>query len=408
MGYTRDTIRGVSWVGLLRGSTRTIVLVRTAILARVLTPSQFGVYGIASLVLALLEVFTETGVNVILVQAKGDIGKHISSAWIISIVRGVVIAVIIFLSAPLIAHFFSSKDSLAILQLISIIPLLRGFINPSVVKLQKELQFKREFLYLLFIFIVDASVSIGIALQSKEAISLVYGLMAGAIAEVVLSFVIVKPLPNFSFSTYYLKIILRRGRWITASNAFNYLFHNLDNIVVGKLLGTSSLGIYQMAYKISMLPITEVADVISRVTFPVYIKIAGDSRRLRKAFLKTMILTSLIVIPFTFLVFYFSREVVILLLGEDWLSAVPVLKVLAVFGGIRAISGSTSALFLAVEKQEYVMVVTLVSVMGLTISIIPLVTYYGVIGAGIAALLGAMSALPFMGYFTIKVLRNYS
>ena len=105
MGYTKDTMRGVGWVGGLRLITRIVSFARIAILARLLSPVQFGVFGIAMLVTALLEVLTETGINVILVQEKNDIKEYVDSAWIVSIIRGIIISIVIFFSAAFVSGF---------------------------------------------------------------------------------------------------------------------------------------------------------------------------------------------------------------------------------------------------------------------------------------------------------------
>ena len=406
MGYTRDTIKGLRWVGTLRLITRAVSLARIAILARILSPVQFGVFGIAMLVTALLEVFTETGVNIILVQEKKDIKEYINSAWIVSIVRGIAISTIIFFSASFVSIFFHSPDSFFLIQLVSIVPLVRGYINPSIVKFQKNLEFHKEFWYRLVIFSIDATVAIIFAYITKSATSLVFGLIAGVITEVFLSFLLIKPIPYFSFDKKYISTIFHRGKWITLSSIFNYLYHNADNIVVGRILGTSSLGLYEMAYKISMLPITEISDVVSKVTFPVYSKIAEDIQRLRKAFLTTLVYVSIASILFGLTLIIFTEQIVRIILGNQWISIIPVFKILVIFGVIRAISGSTSALFLAVQRQEYVTVVTLVSIGTLAVTIVPLVVNLGLSGAGLAALLGSVSSLPFMIYFTFKTINK--
>ena len=403
MGYTKDTMRGVGWVGGLRLITRIVSFARIAILARLLSPVQFGVFGIAMLVTALLEVLTETGINVILVQEKNDIKEYVDSAWIVSIIRGIIISIVIFFSAAFVSGFFRSPDSIFLIQLISIIPLIRGFINPSSVKFQKNLEFYKEFWYRFVIFSFDAVVAIVFAYITKSAISLVFGLLAGVIIEVILSFLVVKPIPHLYFNKEYISRIFHRGKWITLSGIFNYLYHNADNIVVGRILGTSSLGLYEMAYKISMLPITEISDVVSKVTFPVYSKIAEDIRRLKKAFLTTLLYISISSILFGLTLLIFTEQIVRIVLGSQWISIVPVLKILVIFGIIRAISGSTSTLFLAVQRQEYITVVTLVSIGTLAITIVPLVVNLGLIGAGLPALLGSVFSLPFMIYFTLKV-----
>ena len=101
MELFRETAKGISWVGGFRFTSRLIAYGKLAIIARLLTPELFGVYGIATLVLAFLEIFTETGINTVLIQEKKKIDKYIDTAWIISVIRGIVIAIIIFASIGL-------------------------------------------------------------------------------------------------------------------------------------------------------------------------------------------------------------------------------------------------------------------------------------------------------------------
>jgi O-antigen/teichoic acid export membrane protein len=404
VGYTKNAIKGVSWIAVLRASTRVISFLKTIILARILVPSQFGAYGVALLVLGFLEVMTETGVNVLLIQEK-EIDKYINSAWIVSIVRGIIISTAIILLTPFIANFFNSQEAKPLLYAMSLVPFLRGFINPSVVKFQKQLNFNMEFRYRFIIFFIDSVVAIGATLIIHNPMGIVIGLVAGVVVEVLLSYKIIQPTPFFQFNRNYIMKIVHRGKWITASGVFNYLFHNADNIVVGRLLGTNSLGVYQIAYSLSILPITEIADVFSRVTFPVYAKIVGDKERLRRAFIKTTVVIALLAIPFGLLLYLFPKDIVLLVLGKKWIAAAPILPILGIFGVIRAISGSNSALFLASGKQEYVTVVTLASFLGLMVPIVPLVQHYGLYGAAISALIGTLVALPFFLYYIWKIFK---
>jgi O-antigen/teichoic acid export membrane protein len=404
VGYKKDVVVGISWITILRVATRAIAFLKTIFLARILAPSQFGAYGVALIVLGFLETMTETGVNVLLIQEEKT-DKYINTAWVISIIRGFIIALFIIILTPYIVQFFRSPESAVLLYAISIVPFLRGFINPSVAKFQKELRFRAEFNYRLAIFFVDSITAIVVTLMTNHPIGIVIGLIAGVITEVILSYLIVRPLPIYEFNRDYINKLVHRGKWITASGVFNYLFHNADNFVVGRLLGTTSLGIYQVAYSLSIMPITEISDIFSRVTFPVFKKISGDRNRLRKAFSKTMLVIIILTIPFGLVFYFFSEQIVALVLGEKWSAVASLLPMLGIFGVIRGISGSTSSLFLAVGKQEYVTVVTFVSVLGLILPLVPLIMAYGMLGAAISALVGSIVALPFMAYYTWKVFR---
>src|SRR3989344_3902076 len=156
MGYSRYVKQGVMWMSGFRILSRMVAFLKIAVLARVLTPSQFGIFGIASLVLGLLEMLTETGINIFLIQLKDGMDEYINSAWVVSIIRGLCISSLIILLSPFIVSFFNTLQAQNILLLISLVPFIRGFINPSVFKLQKELQFHYEFWFRSSIFLFDA------------------------------------------------------------------------------------------------------------------------------------------------------------------------------------------------------------------------------------------------------------
>ncbi|OGH16743.1 MAG: hypothetical protein A3C30_00165 [Candidatus Levybacteria bacterium RIFCSPHIGHO2_02_FULL_40_18] len=407
MGYTTVAIKGITWIGALRGSTRILAIVRTAILARILAPGDFGLFGIVTLVLSLLEILTETGINIVLVQEKKDIEKYINSAWIVSILRGILIALLILVTAPFVSSFFRSPESLNLLFLISLVPFVRGFINPSVVKFQKELKFHMEFFYSFLGLFTFSLSSIIFALITKDAISLIFGLIISAAIEMIASHIIVVPRPKLEFKIKYLSRVIHRGKWVTLSGILDYLFTELDDIIVGRLMNTVSLGIYQVAYKISTLPISEVTQVFGKVTFPIYVKISSQSvDNLKRAFLRTTLVIFLIVIPFGAVLFFFPREIVLIVLGEKWLAAADVLRILALFGMLKAVSTIPFAIFLAVGKQEYVAFSNLVATLGLAMVVLPLVSMYGLVGAAFSAIFGTVISVPVIIFFTVKILRQ--
>lgn len=406
MGYTKDVVKGISWVGLFRIISRIMAYGRIVVLARILSPAQFGVYGIATVVLEFLETLTETGVNVILIQEKDDIKPYINSAWIVSIFRGFIIGAIIFVSASFISNFFKSKEAFSILMLTSAVPVIRGFINPAVVKFQKELKFKKEFLYNISIFIVYSVSAIIFAVVTRSALSLVIALIISAAFEVLVSFFIVKPRPIFLFEKKYISIILSRGKWVTANGILNYLIQNGDDIVVGRFLGAPALGLYQMAYKLATIPISEVADVLGKVTFPVFVKISNDKQRLKSAFIKTTLGALIPSIGIAIILILFSEKIILVAFGKDWLGIVEVIKFLAVYGVLRSIINPALTVFLAVKKQEIFTLVSFISFLGLIIFIFPLVFTYGIVGAGITAIVASILSLPVVIYYTMKVLKN--
>ncbi|HSW47877.1 MAG TPA: oligosaccharide flippase family protein [Candidatus Saccharimonadales bacterium] len=402
MGYKNEAIKGISWIGLLSFATKTIGFFEAIILARILLPSQFGAYGVALLALGLLEVLTESGVNIILVQEK-DIDSFIDSAWVVSILRGGLIMLIILFFASYIASFFHSSESLNLLYLISLVPLFRGFINPSVVKLQKDLKFGKDFWYKFTILCIDTAVSITVTFLTKNPIGIGIGLLSGVLVEIILSFVFISPKPRFKIENKYIRTIINRGKWITASSIFDYLFYNTDNIAVGRILGSQSLGIYQLGYSLAANPINEVGKVFVHVTSPILIKISDDKMRLKSAFFKNILSIAILTLPFAF-IFALAPQLFVLILGEKWRAITTVLPILAVVGFVKSVSLASTALFISTKNQKYTTLITLVNILGLSISIVPLIINYGIFGAGMSALFGSLCAIPFIIYYTHKAL----
>lgn len=406
MGYSKQAFIGISWMGGFRVISRIIATGKGVLLARILTPAQFGVFGIASIILSFLEILTETGINIFLIQEKNSIDKFINSAWIVSILRGIIIFLGIIILAPFIVDFFNINDLYRFLFLMSLVPLIRGFINPSVVKYQKNLEFKKEFWLRIAIYLFDSAFSIILALIMKDAISFVWGLIAGATLEVILSFVLFRPKPSIKFEFNIIKLIINRGKWVTAYGIFNYIAQEGDTIVVGKLLGASPVGIYQMGYRLSTLPISEISDVVNRVVFPVYSKISEEKDRLFKAFKKTLLTVSLPVIALSLVIFFLPREFFDLLLGPKWGEITLILKILVIYGMLRAISGVSSSLFLALKKQNFVAGMTFVRLLVIAVTIVPLTASYGLTGASFSVLLSVLLELPLIGYFILRIFKS--
>lgn len=403
MGYKIRALKGVTWITLLRGLTRIITFVRLAVLGRLLTPTQFGYYGLASLLLSLLEILTETGINIFLVQEKGSIKEYINSAWVVSIIRGVLLSLVILISAPFLATYFESPEAYSVIALIAIVPFIRGFINPAIIIYQKDLLFQKEFLLRTTLFFIDVVVSIIFGFITKNATAFVYGIIASTIVEVFLSYILLSDWPRFRIEIKKVKHVIARGWWVTLSGIFSYFADNGDNLVVGKVLGSASLGIYQVAYKFSTLPISEITIVVNQVIFPVYSKFSDDRKRLWNAFVKVTISNFFGALILGGIIYFFAEPILLFFMGNQWVAAVPAVQVLAIFGIIRTIFGSFSALFLSVGKQNYVAWMTFARTFILLIAVVPLVTQFGMVGAAWAMLFSAFAEIPIIIYFTSKI-----
>lgn len=405
MNYAKTAISGISWSVALRWTLRGFTFVRLAILARILLPAQFGTFSVATIVLGFVEIITETWINVFLVQEKGEIDKYVDTAWIISILRGFFIGLIIYFSSGPVSSFFHSPASEPIIKLMALVPVIRGFINPSIAKLQKNLWFQSEYWIRSILFLIEAIIAVSLSYLLHNVVGLVWGMIASAGLEVVLSLIIFHPRPRLLWSKPIAKQIFSQGVWVTSAGIFNYIYQHGDDIVVGRLLGETGLGLYDPIYKISGLPVSEVSDVVAKVTFPIFVNLRDSNSRLKTAFLKTTAITTTATTVVGLGIFALAPQIILLVLGPNWLVAISALRVLCLYGISRAVISSLYPLFLATKHQEYVTWVTLTSLIGMGLTIIPAVKAFGLVGAGLSATLGSLLAVPLAVVFVRKILK---
>ena len=279
MFLSSKVAKGGFWLLILRMSDNAIGLLKLIIIARLLAPNDFGLLGIAFLIIATLDTFSQTGLDTALIQMKDDIKEYLNTVWSISIIRGFILYGILFISAPYVAVFFKSPESTTIIRVVGITILLRSFTNIGTIYFQKELEFNKHFTCRLSSTIINFIVSIIAVFMLKSVWALVFGQLADCITGVVASYLLHHYRPHFHLDLDKAKKLFEFGKWVFGSSILVFLFTQGDDFFVGGLLGATALGFYQMAYRISSMPTTEISHIISKVTFPAYSKIQDNLPR---------------------------------------------------------------------------------------------------------------------------------
>jgi len=403
---SQRTVRSGAWMLGFRGVERAVGLVQIVILARALSPDDFGIVGLAMLAMAALDAFSQTGFDVALIQKKDDIRGYLDTAWSLQVVRGLTTFAIMAISAPWIASFFRSPESTMIIRAVALVPLLRGFVNSGVIYFQKDLEFRRHVAYEIAGTVTNAVVSIVGAIVWRSVWALAFGLVAGHVARCAASYRLHPYRPRFHIDWGKAGEVFRFGRWIMANNMVSFVMLNGDNTVLGKLLGTASLGLYQVAFKISNIAMTEISRVLSRVTLPAFSKLQDDPDRLRTAFLKSLDLVIFVAAPLSAAVFFLGPDFVRIFLGEKWTPMGTALKILALSGLIRAIVATGSSLYLSVYRPRLEFLTTLLSMAGMAIAVFPLTSRWGLGGTAAAVLLGNAVVLPVWAANYFRLIRG--
>lgn len=404
----KEFIRQVNRGGLLmlglKGAEGVLAFIRFFILARLLLPEHFGQMGIAFLVLSILDTFSTTGFNVALVQKK-DAEPYLDVAWTVQILRGTLLFLFLISVSGLIAHLFNEPMVGPLMCLLSVRVLVQGFYNTGVVFFQKGLEFSKYFAYLLTMSVVEFVVTVAVALVTRDAWALAVGSVAGAVAGLIASYVLHPYHPRLRLNKVKTREIFQFGRWVLSGSSLLFLFMNGDDFLVAKLLGAAALGLYQMAYRLSNLPTSLIADAIAEVAFPAFSRLQENLSVLGNAYLQVIQLIVFLSSPLIGVILFFSADFIQLFLGEKWLPMLPALQLLALWGFTRPISKMAGTVFYALGRPDLTTKLMLARLILLVTLIGPLTTHWNIEGTALAVVLSVILVDSFAQYTLIRLTR---
>jgi O-antigen/teichoic acid export membrane protein len=392
-GYVWDVLRGTGWNGLYKIFASIIVIGKMFVLARLLTPEDFGVFSLILIALGMMEAMTETGINITILQSKHSIKYFLDTAWVIAIARGFVIGIFMILAGFGMRWFYDDPQLLFLVAVAALVPVIKGFINPAIVRLQKELRFLSDSVYRLSLVIFETLGMILGVLLLENVMGLIVGLILAAVMEVAVSFFFFKHRPVFNLIPSRARTIFENAKGLTVTAFLSYVQENVDNLITGKITGTRVLGLYDRGYALTH-KVSELTRSVFHSTVPVYVKLTHDTARLRRAVLKasipTVLLVSAAIVPFLFL----PELVVEIILGDQWLEIIPFVPVLAIGVWLQTMSMLARSLLLSVKSYRFINIELLLGTVALVGFLLWLTPLRGLEGAVMSVVLSRAISLP--------------
>jgi len=381
-------LRSGMWAGLSEAGTSVLGIVRSVVLARLLTPDIFGVMSLAMIVVRAIETYTRPGVAQALIASKQDFEKACNTAFTMLVVRGFLQAVLLAAVAPWIGDFYESKELPLMLQVLGGVFILGGFRNINTIARQRELEF-RSLTYLTQAANIAGTIAtIAIAWWLRSVWALVAGQLIGAFLRSVLSYVFVPGRPRFEFDREVARDLAHYGKFITGSSILLYTATEIDSAVIGKVLGHAELGYYAVAFAIVQMATTQLAKVAAGIMMPAYSKLQTDIPKLRNAYLRTLGLVMFAVLPASLGLVLVAEPLVRVVYGEKWLLAAAPLQLLAMFGLFRSMAAFTGYLFEGIGQPKVAFTMAGVRLAVLLPLIVPAAMYYGLPGVAITVTAG--------------------
>lgn len=397
------TWKGGAWLLIAQGLSRGSDFAKRVILARLLSPNDFGLMGIALMVLNWLDYFTDTGIRPALIQKQGEIDRYFDTAWTAQLVRGAVLSGAVWLVAPLAAAFFDAPEATSLIRSLAIVLLLRGLTNPAVVHFRKNLDFQRQAIWDLSGALPALAVGIAIAVIYRSVWALALSVIAAEATRVFVSHRMVRYRPRFILNREQWKELLSFGKWVFILNAINFLALNLDSMTVGKILGTTSLGLYQMAYQCAFFVALQFGQIVSGVVFPALSTFDNSVGRTR-AFLETLSFVASVALFASFALSLLAEPVVIFLFGAKWADAAPTVAILVWGAAAANISRVVSALFYASGAPNRSALVAIVKVTVLATTLWLMADLIGLSGVAYSVTIAEVLALVLNLVIAVKAL----
>jgi O-antigen/teichoic acid export membrane protein len=323
-------LAGAIWMIGWRWSARFIGLISVLILARILTPEDFGVVAIATLSANFLEMLTVTGLGLALIRHENLEPAHLNTGWTIRILQNCAVALLMIPATHFAAGYFNEPRIIPIMYLLAALLVFSGFSNIGTIYFQRDLDFHKEFILGLAQKLVAFAVTVTAAVTLRNYWALVLGILAGRLTAFVLSYTMHSYRPRFSLSKF--QELWGFSQWILAANVIRFLNLRADQFAVGGALGTTAMGNYNVSYSLATMPTSELGIPLERSLFPNFSAIAHDKYLLKNAFMRALA-TSLLIIPVIGVgLACVAEQFILVVMSEKWLHIVPLFEWLAILG----------------------------------------------------------------------------
>jgi O-antigen/teichoic acid export membrane protein len=377
------TVRAVGHLGLGGALGKVVSLCSTLVIARLLTPADYGLMAMAMVVVGFVGFFNEVGIGSAIVQKSELSEAEVNGCFVISLLASLVLFGATALSSGLIAEFFGNPRLGPMIVVLSSAFVFGAFGTVPLAFLRKDMHFKAVAGVTAFAVIAQSAISLVLAWIGMGPWSLVWSFVASSVIQ--------------SLGAFYLSSWRPRGRWglreasgivmyglqVTVTRVFWYLYSNADKVVIGKLLGDKALGTYDMAFSLATLPTSQVTTLATNVASPLFSKLQNDHSRLNAFILHFTRGVAYATYPALIGMLVCSRELVAVLLGAKWTDILIPFGALCVMGLIKSVDPLLSQVLIATGNAKKLSGYTLLCGIVMTIAVIAGTTLGGLRGVAL-------------------------
>ena len=378
---SQKVIRGGLWVGSGFVGQQGFAVIRTMILARLLTPEDFGQLALVTLTIFAGMMLTEVSLESALIQKTELPSSFLHTAWTMMLLRGVTLFFFIQITAPWLAQVFDHSQVETLLRIGALSFLLVSLSTVSMALLLREMRYRSRVLLDASREIIGGLSAIILALLFENAWGLLLGLLIGQAAALIGSWYLHSYRPRLLWDREAVSHYWRFGCHLYVSGVLTYVVTRGADLTIGKLLGLGGLGHYQMVFGIAEIMTRGLGGTVSQVVLPAYRYLRAEGRSVVDVFEEVWRLLLYLLLPIAAIISLFHHHVVLLILGEQWLPSAVTLAILVVGQAMRALAASCGTLILSSGKTQYLSKIKAAEAICFILLIVPLVKVWGIAGA---------------------------
>lgn len=350
--FRKQLVSGVFYIGISKYIGIVVSLVVAAVLARLLSPSDFGVVAIATVIISFFSIFSDLGISAAIIQNKELTEKDLSDIFSFTVWLGVILSVLFFISAWWIADYYDKEVLKTLCRLLSI-NLLFATINivPNSL-LSRDKRFKYIAIIKLGVQVICGVIAVVAAFSGAGLYALVINPICSSIFIFIAAYRVYPQKFTLFFSWSPLKRIFNYSLYQFLFSVVNYFSNNLDKLLIGKYMNMDRLGYYEKSYRLMTLPLQNITYVISPVMHPVFSDFQQDKVQLASSYEKVVKFISFIGFPLTVLLFFAAREMMLIVFGLQWEPSVEVFRILSVTVGIQIVLMTSGSIFQAANDTK--------------------------------------------------------
>ncbi|MDB5012565.1 MAG: flippase, partial [Daejeonella sp.] len=332
MSLKQKTIKGFIWNFAQQFSLQIITFLVSIVLARILSPADFGVMGILTLLIAIGTTLTETGLTSSLIRTQEPSEDDYSTIFIINIGVAFVFYLLLFALAPFIAQFLKTESLTSVIRIFSISLIIRSFVAVHTAVLTKAMDFKLQSTIQIPSLIAGGLTGIYMAYMGFGIWSLVWMNIVQSFFFAVQHWLRMDWRPALVFNKERFKFHFLFGYKITLSGLLETVFQNIYSIIIGRYFSTAQLGFYLRAYSLRQLPVQNIAEALNKVSYPFFSEIQNDDIKLKEGYKKLMTQMVFWLTPCLLVLFVLAEPLIRFLFTDKWLPSVPYFKILLIAG----------------------------------------------------------------------------